>query len=192
MRYDVAIFGGFHFAGRGKAPARAWHRLEVDSRAFKSIARVFAKKRHLPPATVDTLLLELPRASGHGLFRVEEEGRHVHVRGLFTDGAFDERCRQLAALFMVAAQVGAAGHICVLGQGAPLGYGISLDASGAELIRLTDEQMANAAHDPALDAVSDHFRAVPPAGPSVARLAAESAVKREPRREMLRLPSRRA
>lgn len=190
MRYDVAIFGGFRFAGRGKA--RAWHHLEVDSRAFRSIARVFAKRPHLPRAPVSQVLLDLPRASGHGLFRVDEEGREVHVRGLFTDSAFDERCRQLAALFMVAAEVGAVGHICVLGQGAPIGFGISLDGADAELIRLTDEEMSNAAHDPALDAVSDHFRVMPPEGPSVARLAAESAEKHEPRREMLRFPSRRA
>ncbi len=189
MRYDVAIFGDLHFGSRAKI--RAWQRLVVDSRAHKSIARIFGKKKHLRPATVAALVLELPRASGLGLFRIDEEGRHVHVRGLFADYAFDERCRQLAALFMVAAEVGGEGHICVLGQGAPIGYGISLDGTSAKLIALTDEEMATAAHDPELDAVSDHFRAVPPAGPSVARLAAESAVKRGPRRDLLRLPSRR-
>src|SRR5690348_9723609 len=101
MRYDVAIFGDFQFTGRGRS--RAWRRLDADSRAFRSIARVFAKKRHLPPAPVGDVLAELPRVGGHGLFRVEEEGRGVHVCGLLTNTAFDERCRQLAALFMVAA-----------------------------------------------------------------------------------------
>ena len=191
MRFDVAIFGELHF-GRGKA--RAWYGLEVDSRAYKSIARVFPKKTHLPPATVADLMIELPPASVHGLFLIEEEGRHVHVRGLFADSAFVDRCRQLAAFFMVAAEVGAKGHVCFLGQGAAVGYGISLDGKEAELIALSDEEMANAAHDPALDVVSDHFRAVEPAGPSVARLAAEAARTREssePRRELLRLPTRR-
>ena len=162
MRFDLVVFGSLLFR-RGRQ--KAWRRHLVDSREYKSIARVFPKRKHLEPIEVATLLEELPRAGGRDLFQVEEDNGLISVRGLFTDQAFEARCRQLAALFMSAAEHGAEGHICFLGEGVPVGYGVTLGGGEAELIKLDEEQIVNASLDPAIDAVSDYFKVAEPGRP---------------------------
>jgi hypothetical protein len=183
MRYDVVVFGSLLFR-RGKQ--KSWRKHLVDSRDYRVIARVFPKKKHHEPVTVAALLAELPRAGGRDLFQVDEDNGLISVRGVFTDTAFDQRCRQLAALFMSAAEHGAEGHICFLGEGVPVGYGLTLGGGEAELIKLDEEQITNASLDPAIDAVSDYFkigdteesRSGPEVVPSL----------QKPKRELLKLP----
>lgn len=194
MRYDVVVFGNLHFS-RGRY--KAWQRVVVDSRADRRIARIFPKKPHWPAASVGELLGTLPAATGHDMFHLEhdEDGLYA-VRALVTDKLFETRCRQIAAFFMSAAQVEAEGHICLLGEGVHVGYGVSLGGGEADIIKLTEEQITNAALDPAVDKVSDHFRAAAPA--SSAAVLAEShrptnqrpglAQASGPKKDLLRLP----
>jgi hypothetical protein len=184
MRFDVVVFGSLLFR---RTRSKFWRRHLVDSRDYKVIARMFPKKKHLGPRPVNDVLAELPRATGHDLFQVDEDNGLMNIRGLFTDTAFDARCRQLAALFMCSVEHGAEGHMCFLGEGVPLGYGITVGGGEVELIKLDEQQITNASLDPALDAVSDYFKvadAVEPAtsGPTVVPTL------HKPKRTLLKLP----
>jgi hypothetical protein len=186
MRYDVVVFGSLLFR-RGRS--KAWRRHLVDSRDYKVIARVFPKKKHLPPEPVSSVLYEMPRATGRDLFQCDEDNGLVNIRALFTDAAFDARCRQLAALFMCAVEHGAEGHVCFLGEGVPLGYGITVGDGEVELIKLDEQQITNASLDPALDAVSDYFKAAEPGEPEAATSApAVVPTLHKPKRTLLKLP----
>ena len=154
MNYDVAVFGTLRFK-RGKY--RAWQKLVVDSRTNRAIARTFPRREHLEPRTVADLFGELPSISGHGLFQADEEEGEIHVRGLLTNKVFEARCRQLAALFMCAADVGAEGDICFLGQEVFVGYGVSVGGGAALLVTLSEDEVQNASMDPELDVISGCF-----------------------------------
>ncbi len=165
VAYDVSVFGSLRFK-RGKL--KAWRAMVVDSRVHKSIARTFPKREHLAPVSVDELLHELPLLTGHGLFRVEEDDGVLHVRGRFTKAAFEARCRQLAALFLAAADVGADGDICFLGEGVFVGYGVSVGGGSGVLMTLSPDQVQNASMDPELDVISGYFSVADAAPPSAA------------------------
>ena len=102
-------------------------------------------------SSVISLLAELPRI---GFFRLEEGDGLLRVRGQFHELAFDKRARQLAALFMCAAEHGAQGTVSFLGEGVWLGYEIFLDGGRAKLTQMSEDAVRRAAHDPALDAIS--------------------------------------
>ena len=157
MSYDVAVFGTLEFK-RGKF--RAWRDLVVDARTYRAIAKTFPNHANQPAVTVGALLEELPRLTGHGLFNVDAEGGTLHVRGLFSPAAFEAHARQIAALFLVSAEVGAEGDICLLGQGVFLGFGISVGGGQGMLMTLTEEQVQNASLDPDLDVISGYFHVV--------------------------------
>jgi hypothetical protein len=159
VTYDVTVFGTLRFP-RGKL--RAWRADWVDSRAFRSTARVFPKRPHLAPVTVESLIEELPTISGHGLFRIDAEGGEVVVRGRFTQAAFESRSRQLAALFLLSAQFGAEGDICFLGDGVFVGYGVSVGGGKGSLVALSADQVQNASMHPELDVISGYFVIDPP------------------------------
>ncbi|MFO0664607.1 MAG: hypothetical protein U0174_11690 [Polyangiaceae bacterium] len=163
MSYDVSIFGTLQFK-RGKL--RAWQRLLVDSRSFRTISRTFPKKPHRDPIRVDALLGELQALNGASLIEVDESGNSVNVRGRFSQAAFESRARQLAALFLVAAEVEAEGDVCFLGDGVFVGYGVSLGGGRGVLMTLSPDQVQNASMDPELDVISGYFQVVPPAAPS--------------------------
>jgi hypothetical protein len=184
MRYDIVVFGSLLFR-RGRS--KAWLRHPVDSREYRAIARVFPKRKHVAPDDVSRVIVDLRRASGHDLFQVDEDNGLVNIRGLFTDAAFDARCRQIAALFMCASEHGAEGHVCCLGEGVPIGYGITLGGGEVELIKLDEEQITNASLDPALDAVSDYFKVADPAEPATSGPSVVPTLEK-PKRQMLKLP----
>jgi hypothetical protein len=154
--YDVAIFGDLLFEDRS---LHAWKRTLVSSAGSRSIAQAFPKRKNDAPAKVTALLSEFARL---GFFQLEELEGLVRVRGQFHALAFDKRSRQLAALFMSAAQFGACGTITFLGEGVWLGYEIFLDAGRAKLRVMTEDEVRRAAHDPALDVISGHFQAASP------------------------------
>lgn len=153
--YDVAIFGNLTFR---KRKLDTWLDDTVDSRAFRAIARVFPKRRHHAPTTVRELIAELPTRTGHGLFEVAIDGGEVRVHGLVARDAFDLYCRQIAALFMSAATLGATGDVCMLGQGVFVGYGISVGEGEANLLVLSDDEVQNASMAPELDTISGYFQ----------------------------------
>lgn len=158
MSYDVSVFGDLIFDEKG---VRAWKRHLVSSAQSRAIAKVFPKRRNEPPLKVISLLAELPRI---GFFRLEEGDGLLRVRGQFHELAFDKRARQLAALFMCAAEHGAQGTVSFLGEGVWLGYEIFLDGGRAKLTQMSEDAVRRAAHDPALDAISGHFQAADEAG----------------------------
>lgn len=162
MTYDVAVFGTLRF-GRGKF--KAWQKTIVDSRQHRAIARTFSGCPNSPAITVADLLAELPLVTGHGLFQLDDEGGVMHVRSLFTQSAFEARCRQLAALFLSSAEVGADGDICLLGQGVFVGYGISVGGGKGLLMVLSEEEVQSASMDPDLDVISGYFQVIAPSEP---------------------------
>ena len=153
MTYDVSVFGDLLFEEKG---LRAWKRHVVSSAQSRIIAKVFPKRRNDPPIKVAALVAELPRV---GFFKLEEANGLLRVRGQFHGLAFDKRARQLAALFMCAAEYGAQGSVSFLGEGVWVGYEIFLDGGRAKLTTMTEDAVRRAAHDPALDAISGHFQA---------------------------------
>jgi hypothetical protein len=166
--YDVALFGDLLFDEKG---LRAWKRSSVSSVGVRAIAQAFPKQKNDPPAKVVTIFGELPRV---GFFQVEEHDGFVRVRGHFHGLAFQKRARQLAALFMSAAQFGGQGTITFLGEGVWLGYEIFLDRGRAKLRPLAEDEVRRAAQDPALDVISGHFEAAAERDPSVARRSSET------------------
>lgn len=165
MSYDVSIFGSLQFK-RGKL--RAWQKLVVDSKAYRTIARTFPKKPHRDPIKVDALLGELYALTGAPLVEFDEDNGTVNIRGRFSQTTFEARARQLAALFLVAADVEAEGDVCFLGDGVFVGYGVSLGGGHGVLMTLSPDQVQNASMDPELDVISGYFQVVPPAAPSSA------------------------
>ncbi len=159
MTYDVAVFGTLRF-GRGKF--KTWQNSIVDSRPHRAIARTFSGCSNSAPMSVGELLIELPLLTGHGLFQIDDEGGVMHVRSLFTQSAFESRCRQLAALFLSSAEVGADGDVCFLGQGVFVGYGISVGGGKGLLMVLSEEEVQSASMDPELDVISGYFQVVTP------------------------------
>ena len=163
MSYDVSIFGSLQFK-RGKL--RAWQKLVVDSKAYRTVARTFPKMPHREPIKVDALLAELESVVGAALVEMDEENGTVNIRGRFSQASFEARARQLAALFLIAADVDAEGDICFLGDGVFVGYGVSLGGGRGVLMTLSPDQVQNASMDPELDVISGYFQVVPPAVPS--------------------------
>ena len=153
--YDVAVFGNLTFR---KRKLESWLAEPVDSRAFRSIARVFPKRRHHPALSAREIISLLPTQSGHGLFDVSIDGGEVRIHGLFAQDAFDVFCRQIAALFMSAGAFGATGDLCMLGQGVFVGYGISVGEGEATLLVLSDDEVQNASMAPELDTISGYFQ----------------------------------
>jgi hypothetical protein len=171
MAYDVAVFGSLKFRA-GKY--RAWRERMVDARDYRSVSRIFAKRETPAAVKVGDLLEELPLIAGHSMFELDAAGTTLQVRGLFSQHSFETRCRQLAALFLLSAEVGAEGDICFLGQGVFVGYGISIGDGRGMLMTLTEDQVQNASLDPDLDVISGYFHVadptpngVPPVIPSV-------------------------
>ena len=159
MSFDVAIFGDLLFEEKA---LRAWKRSMVSAAGSRPIAQAFPKQKNEPPIKVAALISELPRL---GFFQLEEFDGLVRVRGQFHQLAFTKRSRQLAALFMSAAEFGAQGTISFLGEGVWLGYEIFLDGGRAKLRVMSEDEVRRAAHDPALDVISGHFQV---AAPSIA------------------------
>lgn len=158
MSFDVAIFGTLVF---GSGDLLAWQRLRVDASRWRSIARMFPKSPAPKPEKVSTLLKELPRAGWHDLLRVERDGEIYRVRGKFAEAPFVRHARQLAALFMTAADVDARGDVYFLGEGVNTGYAVQLTGSKPQLATLDEEEIARRARDPELDVISGMFH-VPP------------------------------
>ncbi len=170
MAFDVAIFGTLAV---GPGEMKAWKRVVVDPAQHRVIARVFPRSPNLEPATVGTLLRELPAAGGYDLFRLEPEGGMYCVRGQFAERPFRKHSRQLAALFMSASQVDIRGDVYFLGKGVRVGYAVQLPGGPPILEALEAEEIERRSRDPMLDAISDHFRVAlestpprPPVAPS--------------------------
>lgn len=156
MSFDVAIFGDLLFEEKA---LRAWKRSTVSSAGSRPIAQAFPKQKNERPIKVAALVADLPRL---GFFQLEEFDGLVRVRGQFHQLAFNKRSRQLAALFMSAAEFGAQGTISFLGEGVWLGYEIFLDGGRAKLRVMSEDEVRRAAHDPALDVISGHFQVAAP------------------------------
>lgn len=162
MAFDLAVFGTLVSSPKELA---AWKRLVVDSSRFKVIARVFPQSPNLPPSTVGQLLKELPAAGGYDLLGIERDGVMYSVRGQFAEKAFRKHARQLAALFMIAADVDIRGDVYFLGQGVREGYALQLSGGRPTLATLEDDEIDRRSRDPMLDAISDHFRVATEATP---------------------------
>jgi hypothetical protein len=166
MPFDVvAVFGTLVLS---PGDLNAWKRVSVDSTRYRVIARVFPRAADLPPATVASLFKMLPAAGGYDLFRLardEEMPGMARVEGQFEERAFHRLARQLAALFMSAAEVGIHGDVYFLGQGVREGYAIQLSGGRPTLASLEDEEIERRSRDPILDAISAHFRAAPESTP---------------------------
>ncbi|HEX3772125.1 MAG TPA: hypothetical protein VHV30_14715 [Polyangiaceae bacterium] len=166
MPFDaIAIFGTLVMSA---GDISAWKRVTVDSSKVRVIARVFPHAPDLPPATVASLFKTLPAAGGHDLLRVardEEVPDMARVEGQFAERAFRKHARQLAALFMSAAEVGIHGDVYFLGQGVREGYAIQLSGRRPSLATLEDEEIERRSRDPILDAISAHFRVAPESTP---------------------------
>jgi hypothetical protein len=158
MPFDVAVFGTLVLS---PGDMNAWKRVTVDSSRSRTIARVFPRGADLPPATVAALFKSLPAAGGYDLFRVARDEDMYRVEGQFAERAFRKHSRQLAALFMSAAEVGVHGDVYFLGQGVREGYAIQLSGGRPTLATLEDEEIERRSRDPILDAISAHFRAAP-------------------------------
>ena len=168
MAFDVAIFGTLAVE---PGDMKAWKRVVVDPAQYRVVARVFPGSPNLAPCTVATLLKELPAAGGYDLFRLEPEGGMYSVRGQFAERPFRKHSRQLAALFMSAAQVDIRGDVYFLGKGVRVGYAVQLSGGPPVLEALEAEEIERRSRDPMLDAISDHFRvaleSTPPRPPTV-------------------------
>jgi hypothetical protein len=156
MAVDVAVFGSLFMSPEELA---AWKRVVVDSSRYRGVARVFPQSPNLAATSVAKLLKELPAAGGYDLFRIEREDGMYCVRGQFDDRAFRKHARQLAALFMTAADVGILGDVYFLGQGVREGYALQLSGGSPTLLVLEDEEIERRSRDPMLDAISTHMRA---------------------------------
>ena len=165
MGFDLAIFGTLVFTPDDFA---AWQRAEVDSSRFRSIARVFTDSPKPTRKSVATILSELPAAGWHDLFRIDRDGDFYKVRGRFAEAPFRDRARQLAALFMTAADVDARGDVYFLGEGVNVGFAVQLPGGKPLLATLDDEEIGRRSRDPELDQISGYFRvaeSVPPPPP---------------------------
>lgn len=162
MSFDVAIFGTLVF-GSGDLPA--WKRLTVDASRWRSLARVFPRSPAPKPALVGTLLKELPRAGWHDLLQVDRDGEIYRVRGRFAQAPFHRYCRQLAALFMTAADVDARGDVYFLGEGVNTGYAVQLTGSKPAIAMLDEEEISRRSRDPELDVISGMFHIAPESVP---------------------------
>jgi hypothetical protein len=160
MAFDVAIFGTLALS---PGDLRAWKRVVVDPAQYRAIARVFPGSPNLEPTAVGALLKEFP-ARGD-LFRIERDGGMYCVRGQFAERAFRKYSRQLAALFMSAAQVDIRGDVYFLGTGVREGYAVQLSGGRPILATLEADEIDRRSRDPMLDAISDHFRVAPESTP---------------------------
>jgi hypothetical protein len=163
MAIDVAIFGTLALSPRDLT---AWKRVVVDSARYRVLSRVFPRSPNLAPSTVATLLAELPAAGGYDLFCVERDDGMYRVSGQFAERPFRKHARQLAALFMSAADVNILGDVYFLGQGVREGYALQLSGGRPVVATLEDEEIERRSRDPMLDAISAHFRAAPESSPS--------------------------
>jgi hypothetical protein len=182
MSFDVAIFGTLAVS---PGEMGAWKRVVVDPSRYRVIAKVFPGSPTFEPCTVAALLKELPAAGGYDLFRIECEDGMYRVRGQFAERPFRQHARQLAALFMSAADVDIRGDVYFLGMGVREGYALQLSGDVPELATLEDEEIEMRSRDPMLDAISGHFRVAtdsspppPPRGP----------LRLGPRQPLLRFP----
>jgi len=162
MSFDVAIIGTLVLSPRD---LNAWKKLVVDSGRWRAIARVFPASARLEPKTVRALLEELPKAGWYDLFDIQRDGPVYRVRGRFAERPFRERCRQLAALFMTTADVGAQGDVYFLGEGVREGYWVHVPDGKPTLAALDDEEIARRSLDPELDLLSGSFRVAPESTP---------------------------
>jgi hypothetical protein len=162
MSFDVAIFG---MLAIGPGEMKAWKRVLVDPAQYRVIARVFPQSPNLAPSAVGDLLKELPAAGGYDLFQIEPDDGMYSVRGQFAERAFRRHSRQLAALFMSAAQVDIRGDVYFLGKGVREGYAVQLSGGRPILATLGAEEIDRRSRDPMLDAISDHFRVAPESVP---------------------------
>jgi hypothetical protein len=158
MSFDVAIFGALAVS---PGDMKAWKRVVVDSAQYRVIARVFPGSPNLEPSSVGVLLKALPAAGGYDLFEIEPDDGMYSVRGQFAERAFRKHARQLAALFMSAAQVDIRGDVYFLGKGVREGYAVQLSGGRPVLLTLGAEEIDRRSRDPMLDAISDHFRVAP-------------------------------
>jgi hypothetical protein len=158
MPFDVAIFGTLALS---PGDMKAWRRVVVDPAQYRVIARVFPGSPNLEPAVVGDLLKELPTVGGYDLFRIDPDGGMYSVRGQFAERPFRKYARQLAALFMSAAEVDIRGDVYFLGTGVREGYAVQLSGGRPVLATLEAEEIERRSRDPMLDSISDHFRAAP-------------------------------
>ncbi len=158
MSFDVAIFGALAV---GPRDMKAWKRVVVDPGQYRVIARVFPGSPNLEPCAVGGLLKDLPAAGGYDLFEIEPDDGMYSVRGQFAERAFRKHARQLAALFMSAAQVDISGDVYFLGKGVREGYAVQLSGRRPVLLTLGAEEIERRSRDPMLDTISDHFRVAP-------------------------------
>lgn len=172
MAIDVAIFGTLALSS---GDMTAWKRVVVDPARYRVLARIFPRSPTFEPSTVGALLKELPALGGYDLFSVERDGGMYRVHGQFAERPFRKHARQLAALFMSAADVDILGDVYFLGQGVREGYALQLSGGRPALATLEDEEIDRRSRDPMLDAISAHFRvatdsrpALPPDLPSPA------------------------
>ena len=163
MPFDVAIFGTLVLS---PGDMKAWKRVIVDPVAYRVTARVFPDSPNLGPAAVAVLLKELPAAGGYDLFAIEPDAGMYSVRGQFAERPFRKHARQLAALFMSAAQVDIRGDVYFLGEGVRVGYAVQLSGGRPILATLDADEIERRSRDPMLDAISDHFRVAPQSTPS--------------------------
>jgi hypothetical protein len=182
MSFDVAIFGTLAIS---PGDMKAWKRVVVDAGKYRAIARVFPAGPSLAPCVVGALLKELPAAGGYDLFRIEPDGGMYCVRGQFAERPFRKHARQLAALFMSAAQVDIRGDVYFLAKGVHEGYAVQLSGGPPILATLGAEEIERRSRDPMLDAISDHFRVAPESSPPPPRVTPGPASSRRP---LLRFP----
>jgi hypothetical protein len=162
MAFDVAIFGALALS---PGDMKAWRRVVVDPTQYRVIARVFPCSPDLEPSAAGTLIKALPAAGGYDLFRIEPDDGMYSVRGQFAERPFRRHARQLAALFMSAAQVDIRGDVYFLGKGVREGYAVQLSGGRPTLATLGTEEIERRSRDPMLDAISDHFRVAPKSTP---------------------------
>ena len=182
MAFDVAIFGALAL---GPGDMKAWRRVVVDPTQYRVIARVFPNSPDLEPSAVGVLLKKLPAVGGYDHFRIEPDDGMYSVRGQFAERPFRKHARQLAALFMSAAQVDIRGDVYFLGKAVREGYAIQLSGGRPTLATLGPEEIERRSRDPMLDAISDHFRAAPESTPPPPPVPP---VQASPRRPLLRFP----
>jgi hypothetical protein len=135
MSYDVAISAELEMGAKARA---RWRVQTVDSKKWKSFARSFPASPDLPACTVQALLDELERAAA--TFAVDESGGALRLRAVVDAELFREKGRQLAALFAVAARVGARGEATFVGVGATLGYRVVIEDERARVTELSSRE----------------------------------------------------
>ena len=158
MSFDVAIFGTLILS---EGDLAAWGRLTVDAKRWRAIARVFATSPPPKQELVSTVLHDLLSAGWPDFLRIDRDGEIYRVRGRFTDALFARHCRQLAALFMTAADVDARGDVYFLGEGVNVGYAVQLTGAKPALATLGEEEIGRRLRDPELDVISGHFQVAP-------------------------------